>query len=176
MIGWHELRDDNRLKWFSKKAERNVWMVVFAINLVVLIPVSTMYSKRSRVESMVYMSEYQDIHSFLIENSVDNMTLWSPLFYTGQYPIEYNVTNNNPVDSLHLPWNSADEPRFVLFYTKERLDQRIVSMKKLMPALEYETTVYPGFIDRLLSTINPVNKNYVVTIYKNKKFHLQKKK
>jgi 4-amino-4-deoxy-L-arabinose transferase-like glycosyltransferase len=175
MIGWNELRDSNRLKWFTKKAERIVWITVLVINMVLLIAISTMYSKRSRVESMLYLSEYQDIHSFLIENSVDNMTLWSPMFYTGQYPKEFNVTKSWYIDTLSLPWISADEPRFVLFYTQERLDERIMAMKKLMPGLQYETTIYPGLIDRLLSNLNPVNKNYVVTIYRNNKFQLQKK-
>ncbi len=175
MIGWNELRDNNRLKWFSKKAEQNVWKVLFVANFVLLIAVSTMYSKKSRVESMLYLSEYQYIHSFLIENSVDNMTLWSPLFYTGQYPKEYNVTSENPVDTLHVPWGYADEPRFVLFYTQERLNERVVAMKRIMPELQYETTIYPGFIDRFLSKINPINKNYIVTIYRNNNFQLKKK-
>lgn len=173
MIGWNELRDNNRFKWFSKKAERNVWIVLIIINLVPLTAISTMYSKRSRVESMLYMSKYQNIHSFLIENSVDNMTLWSPLFYCGQYPTEYNITNNNPVDTSNIPWSAVNEPRFVLFYTHDRLDERVTMMKKIMPQLQYETTIYPSFIDQIMSTINPVNKNYIVTIYRNNRFQLK---
>ena len=172
VIGWSELRKEGRLKWFSAKAERISWKITIGINICLLLLISTMYSKKSRVESMLYLSQYQEIHSFLIENSVENMTLWSPLFYTGQYPIEYNVTNEHKLDPKQIFWSSADEPRFVLFYTQERLDERVLAFKKIMPELQYETTIYPGLIDQFLSKINPVNKNYIVTIYRNNKFQL----
>ncbi|MEI6347249.1 MAG: glycosyltransferase family 39 protein [Bacteroidota bacterium] len=172
VIGWRELRGEGKFKWFSPKAERIVWKITFGINLILLLVISTMYSKKSRVESMLYLSNYQDVHSFLIENTVDNMTLWSPIFFTDQYPIEYSITQNNPIDSLLPPWNKADEPRFVFFFTLENLDNRVNHVKSVIPNLQYQTTIYPSFIDQLLSTINPVNKNYIVTIYKNNSFQL----
>jgi hypothetical protein len=172
VIGWRELRGEGKFKWFSPKAERIVWKITFGINLILLLVISTMYSKKSRVESMLYLSNYQDVHSFLIENTFDNMTLWSPIFFTGQYPIEYSITQNNPIDSLLPPWNKADEPRFVFFFTLENLDKRVNHVKSVIPNLQYQTTIYPSFIDQLLSTINPVNKNYIVTIYKNNSFQL----
>ncbi len=176
MIGWHELREKGRIKWFSQRSERVAWIFAITINMTLLLVISTMYSKRTRVESMLHLYKYENVQSFMIENTVDNMTLWSPLFYTGQYPIEFNITNNQPLDSLHLPWNSDNEPRFVLFYTLENLPNRIEQMKKIMPQLTYETTIFPSYIDQLLSTINPVNKNYIVTVYKNNKFSLKYRK
>lgn len=172
VMGWNELRDKGKIKWFSQRAERIAWVFAITINMILLIVISTMYSKRTRVESMLYMNKFENVQSFMIENTVDNVTLYSPLFYAGQYPEEMIFTNENPIDTLGGPWNEANEPRFVLFYTLENLPNRIEHMKKIMPQLEYETTIYPSYIDQLLSTINPVNKNYIVTIYKNNKFKL----
>jgi len=173
MIGWNQLRNNGNLKWFSLKAEKITWIVVFCVNFILLFSVNTMYSKRSRVESMLYLSHYQNIHSFMIENTVENVTLWSPLFYAAQYPKEFIFTKANPIDSL-IPWDAADEPRFVLFYTTENLQKRVAHMTKILPQLSYETTIEPSFIDQFLAQINPVNKNYVVTIYRNKKYQLEK--
>ncbi len=172
VMGWNELRENGKIKWFSKRAERISWIFAITINMILLIVISTMYSKRTRVESMLYLYKYENVQSFMIENTVDNVTLFSPLFYAGQYPKEMIFTNENPIDTLGGPWNEIDEPRFVLFYTMENLPNRIKHMKKIMPQLEYETTIYPSYIDQFLSTINPVNKNYIVTIYKNNKFKL----
>lgn len=176
VMGWNELRDKGKLKWFSQRAERIAWIFAITINMVLLILISTMYSKRTRVESMLHLYKYENVQSFMIENTVDNVTLYSPLFYSGQYPTEMIFTNKNPIDTLGGPWSDTNEPRFVLFYTLENLPNRIEHMKKIMPQLEYETTIYPSYIDQFLSTINPVNKNYIVTIYKNNKFKLTHRK
>lgn len=175
MVGWHEIREKKRLKWFTPKAEKGVWIFAFSLNLILLVAISTMYSKKSRVESMLYLNKYENVQSFMIENTVDNTTLWSPLFYAGQYPQEFIFTQENPIDSI-VPWNTQDEPRFVLFYTTDSLQKRVDNLKKVLPKLSYATTIYPSYVDRFLSTINPVNKNYVVTIYRNDNFNLTEKK
>jgi hypothetical protein len=62
---------------------------------------------------------------------------------------------------------SVSDAAFVLFYSDENLLARVDSMKKEIPDLVYETTIYPGFIDKIMYRINPVNQNETIYIYRN---------
>ncbi len=57
-------------------------------------------------------------------------------------------------------------PRFVLFFEDNNLNNRIVAFRKIFPNIKEETVIEPGFIDKLVHWLNPVNANQTIYIYK----------
>jgi hypothetical protein len=49
------------------------------------------------------------------------------------------------------------------------------SMRTILPNLEYETTIQPGFIDKVVYWMNPINANEVIFIYRNTDIEIKEK-
>ncbi len=46
-------------------------------------------------------------------------------------------------------------------------------MKSVYPEIEFETIIEPGFMDRVMYWLNPINDNQNIFIYRNKKSALK---
>ncbi len=168
--------------------QMKVYIIIFwCINILLLPIISTAYSKRSRVESMVYLSKFKDqIHSLFVEESSRESVTMLPLYYLGKWVPEYQLgskmdQNNTDCDSfftkasvykpiidsaclLQLP--SKVKPEYVLFVGDQDLDQRIEKTRKLFPNMKKEIVIEPGLIDKIMHWLNKWNKNVPVIIYK----------
>lgn len=178
LMGWYELYYRSNF-WSRKKILYKISFLLFWIfNLILLPVISTMYSKKARVESMYYLSRYHDIKYILFEDIYRDEPQLPPLYYLGQWPQVYYDSQSYPVDSLKknmIEFNYVNEPRFVVFWDDKNIEARADSLKKLFPDLVYEKTCYPGFVDQLVYTLNPINKNETMVIYRNAKFFPTKK-
>jgi len=166
MIGWESFRKNSNFWQKRKYLLRSCWIFFWVINLSLLPIISTMYSKRSRAESMTYLSQYKNIKSIMLEDANRPAVKMPPLYYLGQWirPIEF--TNQKSVDSISREIvSSGNYPDFVLFIEGKNLDQRIENMKGLFPELEFKTTIEPGFVDKVLYRMNPRNANQTVHIF-----------
>jgi hypothetical protein len=133
-----------------------------------------MYSKKARVESMVYLSKYENINRILLEDSNSEKFIMPPLFYLNQWVGYYSVTKSNYLDSLKKVLSKEPQenyPKFILFFDQKNLTKRLDSLKTVFPNLAYETTINPGFVDDILYRLNPRNTNQTIIIYKNKDFY-----
>ena len=118
---------------------------------------------------MYYLSKYRNIEFIAIEDRKRDGVKIPPEYYAGQWLRVYEVTTEKPIDSLAAVMKSVDEkdkPRFILFFRDYDLQLRINQVKNIFSNLTYETTIEPGFIDKLLNSINPKNGNDVIYIYK----------
>jgi len=168
VIGWNSFVLVSKYWYRHRRLLTNGWIFFWILNLVLLIPVSTAYSKRSRVEAMAYLSRYKGIKAVLAEDSNRGSAQMLPRYYSGQW-MQALYKSNTGVRSYmsdSLPCRIADAS-FVLFYSDENLQARIDSMKKEIPALIYETTFKPGFIDDIMHKLNPVNRNETIYMYRN---------
>ncbi|MBM3435350.1 MAG: hypothetical protein FJY07_03925 [Bacteroidetes bacterium] len=172
MIGWQ--RFISEVRWFSgrKKIIQVSWSIFWILNVILLIPVTVMYSKKARVESMTYLSRYPGIEYILIENSNRGEVQMTPVFYSGQRIYDYAVTNASGADKLpeRVVHDPKYQPRFFLFFETENLEERVQKMKQVFPHIEFETTIEPGMIDRILYWLNPLNRNQTIVIYRNRDF------
>ncbi len=118
---------------------------------------------------MVYLSQYKDVKAIVLENSNISYVKLAPLFYLGQWVKEYPVTNENHEEKLKaIPkYVTMPQPRFFLFYENDNLEKRLADMKAVFPNIVYETTISPGFIDKVLHWMNPYNANQTIYIYRN---------
>jgi hypothetical protein len=170
VIGWNEFYDRSAF-WKRNKKLLNgfVWFAV-VLNFILLPFVSTMYSKRSRVESMVYLSRFPKFTTIILEDRRHDSAKLLPQFYLGYWISEGEVSQANPIQWVEKNWKDArieNQPRFVLFSEDYDLEKRVSDMKQIFPNLVYETTIEPGFIDDLLFRMNPKNANQTIYIYRN---------
>jgi hypothetical protein len=156
-------------RWLSKKWFRGSLWFAGALNLLLIFPVTTMYSKRARVESMYYLRKEGNTRNFIVEDRRHDSPKLFPRYYLGKWAWfpEINTSFNDDSLRLLLTTYAADSiPDFVLFVEDYDLKKRVDEMKSVFPAISYDTVVHPGFIDRLLYKANPKNANEDIYIYR----------
>jgi hypothetical protein len=58
-------------------------------------------------------------------------------------------------------------PGFILFYQPDNLEQRVENIKTIYPNLTFEVKIEPGYMDKVLYWLNPINANQNIYIYRN---------
>lgn len=171
MIGWNEFVDRSRFWMNHKGLLSGFWIFFWVFNLALLIPVTVVYSKRERVEAMVYLSKYKEIKYLLVADADNNPELF-PRFYLGQWPGIYDTFIGNENSMTMIERISREpvkkHPRFILFTGSKLKPETIIQARKSFPFLVYETTIEPGLIDKVMHWLNPVNKSRYAFIYRNK--------
>jgi len=176
-IGWIEFVENKVIPAKPGKWIRGSWIFFWIINLVLLSFITTVYSKKARVESMIYLSKYHMINYLLVADAGNSPELF-PKFYLKQWPHIYDeLIGHETTDSLIIRASKAPfdkQPRFFLFSAEKDLQKEVIKARKSFPFIVYETTIEPGFIDKFVRRLNPVNKNRTVYIYRNTLFYPQK--
>ena len=129
-----------------------------------------MYSKQARVESMTYMAKYGDINNFTIEDINQTVLRFPPQFYLENwynYQTVMRDTDFEDFSALHKHDNVSEQPGFILFYQPDNIDQRVEKMKTIYPEIVFETIIEPGFMDRVMYWLNPINDNQNIYLYRN---------
>ncbi len=183
MIGWNEFVV--RSKYWQKRPIllRNLYRFFWIANIILLIPVSLTYSKRSRVEAMAYFYPKNDqISSILVDDTGRKGGMTLPVMYTGK-PIKVvtipeddkndTLVYNNEIyqfvaQSMKVfeQNNDIDWPQYIIFVEDIDLENRIEYMRSYFPDLEEEAYIKPSLGDRIMKKLNPVNKNEEFFIYK----------
>jgi len=153
------------------------WIFFWAVNLILLAGITFMYSKRAKVESMYHLSKYPYVRMFVNIDEAWHVPI-SPLFYTGKWP-DYPEERSGDTSIYRRVAAMAkgpkfDHPQFFLFTGGKDLTRRVGQARALFPHLVYETTIEPGFIDKLMHRLNPVNKADEIYIYRNREFYTNK--
>ena len=169
-IGWEEFRNKSGFWNKNTKLLKACWTFFWILNMLLLPFVTTMYSKKARVESMTYLSRYDNIEYMLFDDTFKGDIRIPPTFYLGQHSKVLELCEGSPVDSLKsqlYKHGSSISPGFVLFFNDRDLEKRIGIVRTVLPGIVYETTIKPGLVDKVLHKANPVNANETITIYRN---------
>ncbi len=164
--------------WTRKKAWlRGSWIFFWVINLLLLTGLTFMYSKRAQVEAMYYLYRYPYVNNMILEDEEANVPLL-PLFYTGKWPgYPEKIPGETSIYQRVAAIAAGPRfyhPQFFLFYGEKELDRRVLVAQKSFPQLVYETTIEPGFVDKIMHRLNPVNKAKNIYIYRNAEFYKTK--
>ncbi len=172
MVGWQDFLSNGKPMIPGKRFMKTSWIIFWILNIILLLPVTTMYTKRARVEAMCRMAKYDHVDIIMIENTVSNKIPMIPTFYSAQRIYDYHVDAEHPIETYpeHVKTNPEYQPRFIFFLEPENLDARVASIKKFYPNMVYETTIEPGLIDKILYWLNHHNANQTVVIYRNTDF------
>lgn len=176
IVGWNRIVSESAWWGRHQKLLRNCWIFFWIVNAIVLVPISTMYGKRSRAEAMTYLRRYDNIRTIMVENTNAWKVDIVPQFYAGQMISCIDVTQEHPLEEdTSILRTVGTTPRFVLFMTDVNLDKRLQAMKKYYPELVFETKCEPGFLDQVMHTLNPKNTSQTIYIYRNTKYFPVKK-
>ena len=137
------------------------------LNIIALIPVTIHYSKKARVEAMVYLSNYPESEYYIIDGMLSNSVRMPVEAYADHFFKAHGEVyqgKNWDTESYFIRHNPI---AFVLFEGEENIDERLAEAQKYMPNLVYETTCTESFLDALVQAINPINENYPIIIYRN---------
>jgi hypothetical protein len=173
VTGWQALTAQTGFWLRHRRLLAGCWMFFWVINLILLPVITTMYSKKARVESMSYLSRYPGIDFVLFDDTYRHEILIPPSYYYGEKLNVYSISGNHPYDSLKIQlevYGKAKYPRFVLLFQDKEIDKRVEKIRNLLPNIEYETRIDPGLVDRILFWLNPVNANQTIIIYRNRDF------
>jgi len=171
VIGWRQITQHLDQKQALAKWHKGSWVFFWVLNFILLLPVSTMYSKKARVESMVYLSRYKNLNYFIVEDVNKSVLRQPPLFYLDEWVPFKAVMAYEDMEKFRNSEKGkdpADQPDFVLFLEDTNLDKRVTFMSSVFPELEFEVLIQPGFMDKILHWLNPINDNQNIYIYRNK--------
>lgn len=169
-IGWYEFVATSKFWGRNPKLLRVCWIFFWVLNCITLPFISTMYSKKNRVESMTYLSKQPDLQSIIIEESTRGDFTQPALFYIGRWNVHVvGVTNQHPLLKAYEEYMGDPRkwvhPNYILFFGKDHVEDRIAAFQKMFPDSWYKTTITPSFIDDIVQWLNPINKNQSVIIY-----------
>jgi hypothetical protein len=173
--GWHA--------WLTATAKQDKpwvkksWTFFWIINTIVLLVCANIYPKRARVESMYALYKRGDATNFVQDYKHKDSNPLSPKFYAGTWSENYYLAKRDELKGLVEGFDNVDRktkdklhyrryPNYILFFQNDQLEERVAAWKKYYPHLTYCETIEPGFFDRLLHKLNPVNSLENVTIYK----------
>jgi hypothetical protein len=169
LIGWQMIYTHSGFLKRWNVLVRGSWIFFWSVNVLLLVFFTGMYSKRARVESMSYLSRYADIKLIVVDDSQRAHATMLPLFYLGQWPEVWSVSENHPVGEIQdkLATAPGTTPSFVLFFGKEDLEKRVEDLRSYMPGLTPEKVIAPSLPDKIMHWLNPVNANREIYIYRN---------
>lgn len=166
--GWERWREASA--WWKGRA--SLWngalVFVWALNMLILPVLGTTYSKRSRVEALYALRDAGPVTGLIIEDSYEGEAPMPPLFYLGQW----NMTvlpwteRTADLDSALVAKSDRPRPNTVLFFGEEELEARKQRIEAVMGPLRVIGSAEPGFMDRLVHRLNPVNRNETIIIAK----------
>jgi len=170
VIGWNDFMSGSTYWTRHTKLYKRSLNFFWVVNTILLIAFTFNFSKKARVESMTYLSAYPNIHNILLADAFHNDAKMAPRFYLGQWPTVRMYANSpqfSPIAKVYKDASPKDYPDFVLFFDEAKIEQRVDSVKKIVPNLVYETTIEPGFMDKILYRMNKYNGNQTIVIYRN---------
>ena len=166
--GWENFVSQSGFWQRNQKLLHACWIFFWLVNFIPLIFVSTAYSHRSRVEAMVYLSKQKDFKNFIIEESQHDGFTMPPRFYLQSWIYQPYVTKGTSLESLAEGIASGPDslkPNYVVFNEKENIEQRVKNFKKYFPGIEYQATIEPGLVDKVMHWLNKRNANFTSYIY-----------
>lgn len=181
--GWYEFYEKSAFWMRHTRLHRGIVTFFWVVNLAGLLVVSTSSSKLSRVESMAQLYDKRDeISALLIEDTSRNGSQMLPEFYLGKWVPVFMLSGlQNEADSLRAHGDAFlkiiytpkffrhttpdNQPDYILFVSKNDIENRVNKMTDLFPALTHYKTIEPANIDRFVSWLNPVNRNETIFIY-----------
>ncbi len=152
----------------NKKFIDGSWKFFWVFNTIVLIALTPSSTKLSRVEAMNYLSDKPDVNSFILESS-NSGTVLMPRYYLQKWVPYYNVTKEEPADTLlaNLKKGHDELPNYLVIGEAEKLVQRLAPCIKSFGKVQYLATIDPSFLDKFMHWLNPYgNENQTYYIYK----------
>jgi hypothetical protein len=161
LLGIRELRKRKFWDRFWKIS----WVSFWVLNVPLLLIISTMPSKKSRVNTMYSLyGKVKGNEVILIEATGETNPEMMPYFYAGKW--EFVFVERWHGDTTSVNSITKNKQDYIFFFGQDSLQQRIQSFKSCYPKMKLQAKIEPGFVDGLLNKINPRNSNSYVEVWK----------
>jgi hypothetical protein len=168
VVGWEEYVNASLFWTRHRGVLKSLWMWFWIINFILLVPFTTYYGKRSRVEAM-YALYGKPLSGLVLVGGTVGATQ-PPMFYTGVYPVPiYQIDNDAQLQQVKTALDKGiDHPNYVVFYGVEEIDRRVQRIEStLHMKLILDQKIETSFMDQVFYRLNPKNnKNETIFLYK----------
>lgn len=168
IVGWEEYVGSSTFWLRHQTVLRSLWVWFWIVNLMLLIPFSLYYCKKSRVEAM-YSLYGKPVTAILQSGGKDGVTE-PPFFYGGKYPVFMSdISSEQQLAYTKSQFAvSPVRPNYVLFFGKDSYDERVRRIQEVLGVtLTLENRCEPSFLDYVFYRLNPRhNKNETIFVFK----------
>jgi hypothetical protein len=165
-MGWMEFK--NQSKFWNKhiKFYNGIWTFFWVVNSLLLIVISTAYTKKSRVETMTFLAEQKDMTNYIWDCSHKQDILLPPRFYSERWDRHVSLLDGFDIETSVR--NSSYVPaNYIVFVEDEKLEERKARLMKFFPKIQHLKTIEAGYLDLILHKMNPNNNKF-------ERFHIYK--
>lgn len=170
VIGWYKFYT-NSMFWIKRKnLYRNILRFFWTLNLTALFFVSPAATKKSRVDSMYFLNELNDVSGLLLERTTNYGCYLMPRYYNRMWRTPhlcYSKDETSKYAGQNLEQIVRDKNiNYCLFIEERDIEERLSKMKIYFPEMKFIEEFEPSYIDRLLHFLNPRNENEIIYLYK----------
>jgi hypothetical protein len=185
VIGWNEYAETSKFWLNHNRLLKSFYTFFWVVNIIMLLLLSTTYSKRSRVEAMYYFYN-KNVSTLLLEDSNRYDVTTLPNYYSGKWLQMYKLPKPEKDDSsmyfsyrlysryvkiLHslefFNLNPTEpKPEYILFFDNKNLETRKQNLIRFFPNMKLEMVILPSLMDRVINRLNPKNRNETIYIFK----------
>lgn len=155
LIGYVEFYEANSTKkWVLRMTSiLGAWFII--INTIALPVLSCTYTKRSRVEAMVYLKDRGDVRNFILDG--DGEPPFPPMFYLGEQLSYYKMMSDKPLQALQeeLAVATKPQPNYAVLCGNAKIEERLARLKQLFPAMQLQESIAPSLVDNIAYVVNP---------------------
>ncbi|MCB0762526.1 MAG: glycosyltransferase family 39 protein [Flavobacteriales bacterium] len=169
-VGWMRWYNKSLFWHKAKWLHTSLWVLFWSINVMALSVFTFSYTKKSLVESMLWLRERGDCTNFIWEYSHTDHVSIPPRYYLDQWNNNFNQPNSiDPIkvykrQERNLP--GYPPANYILFIENEDMHRRVYQANELYSGITFEKHCEPGFLDRWLHLLNPINPSEDVYIYR----------
>lgn len=136
----------------------------WVLNIPLVILLSLMSSKLSRVDAMYSLDEYKTTQGkkVLLEATGDASITMLPKYYANDWTLFF-INRENTDEPLYPEGTTVD---FIFFFGEQDLTGRINQYREVYPGMKLVKKCQPSLIDKILFKLNPNNKNQYIEVWK----------
>jgi hypothetical protein len=155
IIGFREYYNKHALRPWLKRALKFILAWFLVLNTAGLLVLTFTYSKRSRVESMIWLRKKGDVSNIIMEGEVSLQR--PPSFYLDKHLENYVLPVDGDIAQLEneIKTSGKPPPNYVIMAGNQNFDQRLARLKTLFPDLTRDTIITTSFVDNLAHWLNP---------------------
>ncbi len=157
-IGWMEFKNQSKFWNKNKKLYKGIWTFFWVVNSVLLMVISTAYTRKSRVETMTYLSKQKDMTNFIWDCTHKDDFVLPARFYAERWDNYLWLTKTSGMEKV-IGNEGIVQPNYVVFVDDDILDERIHNMEQYYK-LQHLKTIESGFLDLVLHKMNPNNNKF----------------
>jgi hypothetical protein len=162
VVGWQAFLDGKLNNNFWKIFTKVSLIIFLLVNFTILPIITTGYSKRARVEAMLYLYDKPNTDRIIADATSKAPYKVLPLYYSGNWKTRVRIFRD-PSD--YTKKQKVFTQKYVFFFGQTNLENRVAQLENLTGPLHQEFIATPSLIDRLLQGMNSVNANDTIFIY-----------